>query len=367
MSRLWDVAVRDNPPRIGRYTVRSHTVRLILLPKHANLRHEVAVIIPCYNAARYLARALDSVFAQTYHDYCVYVIDDGSNDDTAAVLQSYAGRIISLKQEHSGQSKARNHGIRLSESPYVAFLDADDEWLPEKLERQVTVLREAPSKGMIYSDCFTSGNGRSAGSYFERIGTPTGGRVFERFLKTCPVYTPTVIVRRECLLDVGLFDETLPAGEDYNLWLRIAAHWEVEVIPEVLAIRHVTPGSLSRTTSRELVASNVITVFEKLLETCPDLTPQERRALQVAIGWRYCAYGSYLLARGESRRSREQFLKSWRYGVHDWHPIAGIGLGFLPQHTSLVLQNIYKSLKASRPQRMSIRNHDPIDEKIMSR
>ena len=311
-------------------------------------RYEVAVIIPCYDAAPYLARALDSVFAQTYRDYCVYVIDDGSNDDIATVLRSYTERVVTLKQEHSGQAAARNHGIRLSDSPYVAFLDADDEWLPEKLERQVTMFREAPSKGMIYTDCSSRGNGRSARSHFARIGTPTGGRVFEQFLKTCDVYTPTVIVRRECLLDVGLFDETLTVGEDYNLWLRIAARWEVGVIPEVLAIRHVTPGSLSLTTSREQVASNVITVFEKLLATCPHLSPHERHALRVAIGWRHYGYGSYLLAQGESRRSRRQFLESWRYGVHNWRPIAGLGLGFLPHHTSMALRSIYKKLKPSR-------------------
>ena len=322
---------------------------LILLPKDAHFRHEVAVIIPCYNAASYLTRALDSVFAQTYRDYCVYVVDDGSSDDTEAVLRAYRGQLISLQQEHSGQAAARNHGIRLSDSPYIAFLDADDEWRPEKLERQVKALREAPGTGMIYSDCLNSDDDRSAGSYFARIGVPTGGRVFEQFLRSCSVFTPTVIVRRECLLDVGLFDETLPVGEDYNLWLRIAARWEVEVVPEVLAIRHVTPGSLSRTSNRELAASNLVAVFERLLEVCPNLTPHERRALEVAIGWRYYGYGSYLLAQGESRRSRLQFLRSWRYGVHNWRTIAGLGLGFLPHQTSAGLQNIiYKTLKSSR-------------------
>jgi hypothetical protein len=214
------------------------------------------------------------------------------------------------------------------------------------LERQVKMLREAPSKGMIYSDWLNCGDDRLAGSYFARIGTPAGGRTFEQSLRRCSVLTSTVMVRRECLLDVGLFDETLPVGEDYNLWLRIAARWEVEVIPEVLAIRHVTAGSLSRTTSREQVASTVVTVFEKLLEACPNLTPHDRRALQVAIGWRYYGYGSYLLAQGQSRRSRLQFLKSWRYGVHHWKTIAKLGLGFLPLHTSVMLQNVYRSLKS---------------------
>jgi glycosyltransferase involved in cell wall biosynthesis len=331
------------------------------LANDVNLRSEVAIIIPCYNAAPYLARAIESIFAQTYRDHCIYVIDDGSTDGTEAVLQSYAGRIVSLRQEHCGQSSARNHGIRVSESPYIAFLDADDEWLAEKLERQITLLRQAPRTGMIYSDCLTSGSGPAAGSYFARIGIPSGGRVFQRFLKTCEVYTPTVVVRRECLLDVGGFDETLPVGEDYNLWLRIAAGWDVEVIPEALAIRHVTPGSLSRTTSREQVASNVITVLEKVQEACPGLAPHERQALQVAMGWRHYAYGSYLLARGDRRQSRVQFLNSWRHGVHNWRPIAGLGLGLLPHQTSMMLKNIYKGLRSSRAQASPTTNRDAAD------
>ena len=316
----------------------------------ANLRAEVAVIIPCYNAAAHLARALDSVFAQSYRDYCVYVIDDGSTDDTDAVLCSYTNRIVSLKQPHSGQSVARNYGIRMSDSPYIAFLDADDEWLPEKLQRQVSMLRQSPAAGMVYSDCLTSGDGPSAGSYFARIGIPKSGRAFERFLKTCEVYTPTVMVRRECLLEVGLFDETLRVGEDYNLWLRITARWPVEVIPEALALRHVTPGSLSKTTSHEQAAGNAIAVFESLRASCPNLSPPEQRALQAAIGWRHYVYGSYLLARGDAEGSRAEFRKSLRYGVRNWRPVAKIGLGFLPRPASAMLRNAYKKLRPPRPQ-----------------
>ena len=348
--------------RVGSYTIR-RSRPLTLLQQDRNLRPQVAVIIPCYNAAPYVGRALNSVFAQTYRDYCVYAIDDGSSDDTAAVLHSYRDQIISLRQEHSGQAAARNHGIRHSDSPYIAFLDADDEWLPEKLERQVMMLRGAPRVGMVYSDCFTSGNRRDSGSRFARVGTPTGGRVFEQFLKVCGVYTPTVMVRRECLRDVGLFDETLTVSEDYNLWLRIAARCEIEVMPEVLAIRHVTPGSLSLTTSRERVASNVITVFKKLLEGDLNLTPHERRALRAAIGRAYYEYGSVLLSQGERSRSRPQFLTSWRYGVHDWRTIAKLGLGFLPHDTSIMLQNFYRRGKFSRAQSMPTCNDDHINQK----
>ena len=129
-----------------------------------NPARTVAVVIPCYNAAPYLARALDSVLAQTYRDFCVFVIDDGSSDDIETVLLPYIGRVAWSRHPHAGQAAARNRGILLSSSPYVAFLDADDEWLPNKLERQIEVLRDLPQAGMVYSDCVTSGDGPFAGS-----------------------------------------------------------------------------------------------------------------------------------------------------------------------------------------------------------
>ena len=98
---------------------------------------ETAVIIPCYNAGSCVARALDSVLAQTHQDYRIFVVDDGSTDDTEQVLRNYAGRVVAVRQEHAAQGSARNRAIRLSRSSYVAFLDADDEWLPTKLERQI--------------------------------------------------------------------------------------------------------------------------------------------------------------------------------------------------------------------------------------
>ena len=296
---------------------------------------EIAVVIPCYNAAPYLARALDSVFAQTYRAFRVYVIDDGSTDGTAEVVRSYGDRIVSVSTPHAGQASARNRGIRLSNSPYVAFLDADDEWLPAKLERQIEILRRNPGAGMVYSDCFNNANDHSAGSHFARVGTPGSGRVFEPMVAQCDVFTPTVVVRRKCLNRVGLFRETMPLGEDYNLWLRISARWDVAVVPEVLAIRHVTPGSLSQTTSLERALSVPIAVFEDVMQTCPELSSSQRRALRRAIAKGHYTYGSHLLEKGKRQESRQQMLQAMRYGLRDWRPLAKLALGFLPQRASI--------------------------------
>lgn len=314
------------------------------MSNEANHRSTVAVVIPCYNAAPYLGRALASVFAQSYRDFSVYVVDDGSPDDIEAVIRPHAERVFLLRQLHMGQGAARNHAIRLSSSPYVAFLDADDEWLPDKLERQVEVLERDLRIGLVYSDCTTSGSGPGAGSFFARNGTPTGGRVFERLLSNCDIYTPTVMVRRECLQDVGLFNEELAVGEDYNLWLRIAIRWNVAVIPEALAIRHPSPRSLSLTTTPKRALSTVITAFEHVMEASPSLSPRDRSSLRKAIAERHYEYGSYLLREGERTAARQELVHALRYGSMDWRVLAKLMLGFLPHSAFASLRELRQHL-----------------------
>ena len=304
----------------------------------------VAVVIPCYNAAPYLARALDSVFAQTYLDFHIYLIDDGSTDDIEAALLPYIGRITWSRHPHAGQAAARNRGILVSNSRYIAFLDADDEWLPDKLKRQIEVLQNLPQTAMAYSDCLTSGSGPSDGSYFARTGIPAGGNIFDRLARTCDIHTPTVMVRRECLNDVGLFNESLPVGEDYNLWLRIASRWDVAVVPEALAIRHVTIGSLSLTTARDRALTAVIAAFEDVARTCPGLSRHQRDALRKGLAKRCYAYGSHLLLIGSRETARAQFLRAIHDGGRDWRTFAKLGLTFVPSPMFNLLDKVRKRL-----------------------
>lgn len=335
------------------------------MSNESHRRATVAVVIPCYNAAAYLRRALDSVFAQTYRDFCVYVVDDGSSDDVEAALRPYAERVSCVRQPHLGQGAARNHAIRLSDSAYVAFLDADDEWLPNKLERQMEVLEGDARLGMAYSDCTTSGRGPLAGSFFARNGIPSGGRIFERLLYSCDVYTPTVMVRRACLEQVGPFNESLAVGEDYNLWLRIAARWNVAVIPEALAIRHVSPGSLSLTTTPDRALKTMIAGFEHVMESSPSLSNHDRKALRKVIAKRYYEYGSYLLREGKRPESQRQLLRAARYGSRDWRLLPKLVLGLLPHSTFAALRRLRLRLApvaASQPVETL-----PIDDRSLDR
>ncbi len=287
-------------------------------------------MVPCYNAGPYLVRALDSVLAQTYEDLQLCVVDDGSTDETANILKRYSDYGVPLRQEHAGQSAARNRGIGMSSAPYIAFLDADDYWLPAKLERQIALLERNPGVGLVCTDCATMNKGEFTGAYFGNTPVPTTGRLFERLTRECFVFTPTVVVRRKCLEQVGLFNESLVVSEDFNLWLRVAAKWDVAVIPEMLAVRETRPEGLSASTRAELYLQNGIAALENVELTCADLSSGERRALQKAIAERYYVYGSHLLATGAGEKSRTKLsnaLGRWPTHLRAW---VKLGLSFLP-------------------------------------
>jgi glycosyltransferase involved in cell wall biosynthesis len=297
---------------------------------HPNSHREVAVVIPCYNAASSLARALDSVLAQTYTDFRLCMIDDGSTDDTPNILKRYSGYGIPIHQEHAGQAAARNRCIRISSSPYIAFLDADDYWRPEKLERQIEVLKQNPSVGLVCSDCATLKGGTAAGSFFESTNVPQTGKLFQRLARGCFIFTPTVLVRRKCLEEIGLFNESLVTSEDFNLWLRIAARWEIAVVPEVLAVREICPTGLSLSTKPEIYLENGIAALEDVKSVCSGLLPDESRALEKAIAERCYVYGSHLLASGFRTGSRKQLAKALRRQPSHLRAWIKLGLSYLP-------------------------------------
>ncbi len=199
---------------------------------------KVSVIIPTYNRAGYIVKTLESVFAQTYTDYEVIVVDDGSTDDTEEVLKPYYDRIIYIRKENGGQGSARNVGIKLAKGEYVAFLDSDDLWLPEKLEIQVKFMDDNPEVGLVFSD-FVVFYEDDTGCLIEMRKVHLQGKelTFQSLFHRNFIPTLTVLVRKSCIDDVGLFDESreLIVGEDYEMWLRIAMRYRLAHVPEVLA------------------------------------------------------------------------------------------------------------------------------------
>ncbi len=173
---------------------------------------------------------------QTFKDYELIVVDDGSTDSTLKELEEFGTSLRLFPQERKGVSSARNLGISKSRGRLIAFLDSDDEWRPEKLSKQIEALGESPSGFVCHTDELWLRDGREVPQ--KTIHRKQGGFFFERALERCLISPSSVIISRDVLEDVGLFDETLEAAEDYDLWLRITAFHRVEFIPEKLVIKH---------------------------------------------------------------------------------------------------------------------------------
>ncbi len=206
---------------------------------------KVSVILTTYNRADMVQEAVETVLAQTYSDFKLYVIDDGSTDSTSNVLTSYRSRLIYLYQPNRGVSAARNRGIRMSDGELVCFLDSDDLWKPTKLARQVAYMTKNPNHHICYTDEIWIRRGTRVNP--RKIHTKHSGWIFDKVLPLCIISPSSVMLRRSVLDDVGPFDETLPACEDYDLWIRIAAAYPIYFIPEQLIVkRGGFPGQLSQ-------------------------------------------------------------------------------------------------------------------------
>lgn len=316
--------------------------------------------MPCYNAEHCLERALNSVSAQTYADRHVYAVDDASTDNTLRVLQANADRCSFVSQPHKGAAAARNQAIRMSASPFLAFLDADDEWLPEKLERQIAVLKNDSDIGLVCSACFVDKVDREHDRVFAGV-IPRSGKLFATLVRHCFVFTPTVVVRRECLQEAGLFHESLPVSEDFNLWLRIAARWKIAVLPEPLAITHRHFRSLSATVSTEERLRAGIAALQHVQASCPALSDTERSALHRAFAERLYFYGSHLLSSGAHAPSREQLAMALKLQPLHWRALAKLGLSFVPYCVVGLLQALQAKL-TGRNERGSVEIWQGVDD-----
>lgn len=186
----------------------------------------VSVVIPAYNSASFISETIDSICAQTFKDYEIIVVNDGSPDTEQLenVLASYGQKIVYLKQENRGPSAARNFGIKKAQGEFIAFLDSDDIWLPEFLEEQVNCFRARPDCDFAYTDAYLFGDVPSDWKKFTDIMPSLADVTFENLLALrCNVITSSVVVRKQKLLDIGSFDENHGnRSEDFDLWLRLA-------------------------------------------------------------------------------------------------------------------------------------------------
>jgi glycosyltransferase involved in cell wall biosynthesis len=234
------------------------------LNKHSDagkisLMATVDVIIPAFNAARHLPAAIESVISQTFDDWRLLIVDDGSTDNTAEVVVPFLDRLGNkiryIKQDNRGVSAARNTAILASTAEFLALLDADDVWLPCRLAESVRVLTERPQAGLAYGLIRSIGPEDQLGNIWAGNSTGAEGRIAPYiYMRTVELPSPTITIRRRCIDEVGPFDEALQVSEDRDLWLRIALRYEVAFVPTVLAYYRGTPGSLSADPKKMLQA-----------------------------------------------------------------------------------------------------------------
>ena len=195
---------------------------------------DISVIIPAFNRAHTLPKALDSVLSQTLKPREIIVVDDGSTDETNAVLANYPGLCI-ISQDNRGVSAARNVGIEKAGGDWIAFLDSDDEWLSDKLEKQWDAICN-DDKLICHTDEIWIRNGKRVNPMKKH--QKFGGWIYERCLPLCVISPSSVMIHRSVFEDVGVFDESLEVCEDYDLWLRICAKYSILFIDEPLIVKY---------------------------------------------------------------------------------------------------------------------------------
>jgi glycosyltransferase involved in cell wall biosynthesis len=274
-----------------------------------------SVVIPTKDRAGKVVRAVRSVAAQTYRDYEVIVVDDGT-DDTERQLAEAQSSVKYVRGEGRGVAAGRNLGIRIATGPYVAFLDADDVWRPSKLERLAAAIAADRDGGLFVSPIeYVDSDGRVL--WRTRIDASSVAQGYHALLRANYIGTSAAVVRKTCLEHVGVFDETLRGCEDWDLWIRIARHYRVVLIPESLvAYEHRSEGSF---TARYLEwVANHDQIVAKAFASDPGLGPNERRRIEAAVA---CTKGRICLMAGDEARAEAFFRQSAHLDVRQWRAL----------------------------------------------
>jgi teichuronic acid biosynthesis glycosyltransferase TuaG len=248
----------------------------------------ISIIVPAYNAELFLAETLASVQRQTYREFEVIVVDDGSTDRTSEIARQFVekdARFTLLRQPNAGTAAACNKGLKQARGKWIAFLEADDVWLPEKLTAQLDLLEQEPRANLLFTDYFTWDGQKDFGRRYSDPDKFPDGDAGRRLIFFDLFGTSTVMIKRETLNAIGLFDVEVPVGQDWDLWLRIAERGLcAKGVREPMARYRFWPGQVSRNTIRMCECN--IRVLEKALAR-PQRAAWRRayqRSLQIARG-----------------------------------------------------------------------------------
>jgi glycosyltransferase involved in cell wall biosynthesis len=270
----------------------------------------VSVIIPTHNRAGFLAQAIDSVLAQTYANFELIVVDDGSSDETKPLLASYGKALTALRQENRGPAAARNAGIRAARYPLLAFLDSDDQFTRHKLALQVAAMEAQPEMLISHTQETWFRNGLHLNQ--KKHHAKAGGDIFVRSLALCLVGMSTVMVRQELFERVGLFDESFPCCEDYEFWLRASVAHPFFLLDTPLTAKH--GGRPDQVSARFQTGMDCLRIraLEKLLSSSPLSSIQSRLAREELVR-KARLYGNGCLKHGRREEGQRCLALAARY------------------------------------------------------
>ncbi len=304
----------------------------------------VSVVIPCFNTERYIAGTLRAVLAQTGAALEVIVVDDGSTDGSAALVEREFPQVRLLRRANGGVAAARNAGIGAATGDWVAFCDADDIWLPGKLAAQLEALTTVPDCRMSYTawHVWPSAALDPDMSLLKRLASESTatkwagatGWIYPELLLDCVVWTSTVLMQRSLLAEIGGFDTSMRIGEDYDLWLRASRVTRIERVARPLALYRQHPLSITRSAPRENYRGRVV---QRALDTWGLAGPDGRLADAAAVraelagSWSQFAYtqlqaGQREAARGSVRKAlriQPGHWPSWKLLLRSWLPRGG--------------------------------------------
>lgn len=281
----------------------------------------VSVIIPAYNKAELTCRAVESVLNQTYKDIELIVVDDGSTDDTPARLSAYGQRIRYIRKDNGGACSARNCGIRLARGEFLAFIDCDDLYAPDKIELGVNYLRQHFEVGFLHTAAqFIDNNDHIVGDYSHRKSRDQGW-IARRLIFGNYICNSTVMVRRSCLDAVGVFDESIFTPADWDLWLRLAERYRTGYIDIPLTKYRISDNYIFN--RLDLAQREETAVVEKYFSRHPDAGKGLRGK---ALACLYLRFAECYFVKGDEQRMRSEFKQA--FAVCPWN-LKAWGLFFL--------------------------------------
>lgn len=270
----------------------------------------ISVVIPCRNMGKYVGAAIESVLAQTVAVQEILVIDDGSNDDTSEVLRRYSASIKALRGPGKGSAVARNLGILESQGDHIAFLDADDLWMPNKIERQIAALDV--DHGFVFSDFYREDDPQAPGApMLAGYSAVAEGWVFSNLLRENFVSTPTALVRKQVLANAGIFKPALIGGQDFDLWLRIAKQTQFAWVREPLVFMRKHAGNISSSAPYPYYHARV---WEEILREHGPREPDDVAYIKQRYATSLYNAGRHAIRQMDEAMARKHLRLAWRHG-----------------------------------------------------